>query len=169
MRSHTSSAALLVGEALLAGCALTTFASCDEPRATTAAYGMEIAATPSTHAPGSVPARDFIGEVRLGHGLDTLGKVPPSFGASEFLMGSPIHLSLWEVTEAPAGSVVRVSVRDATNRIVWSEEKKAPHGGSYQSFGIGRKLASGSYRAEVEVGHEVRTRTSFEIYSRESR
>jgi len=164
MRSHASAVALLVGEALLAGGALASLGSCVEPRAITTASRIEIPAAYSTRERGSVPARDFIREVRLGYGLDMDGKVPPGFGASRFAMGDPIHLSMWEVTDQPAGSAVRVSVRDATDRIVWSEDKEAPRGGSYLSFGIGRTLVRGRYRADVIVGHEVRSRMGFEIF-----
>lgn len=149
---------------MLAGCALASLGGCVEPRAITAASGIEIPAANPTREPGSVPARGFIREVRLGHGLDTLGKVPPGFGAGRFAVGDPIHLSMWQVTDLSADSVVGVSVRDAMDRIVWSEDKAAPRGGSYMSFDIGRTLVRGEYRADVIIGHEVRSRTGFEVF-----
>lgn len=169
MRSDASAIALRVGEALLVGCALTSLGGCVQPSVIAAAAVIEIPTTDSTRENGSVPARDVIGEVRLGHGLDVDGKVPPSFGASRFTAGDPIHLSMWETTDASAGSAVRVSVLDSTDRIVWSEEKQAPHGGSYVSFGIGRGLARGTYRADVIVAHEVTSRTAFEVLDRKDR
>jgi hypothetical protein len=59
--------------------------------------------------------------------------------------------------------MVRALVRDATDRVVWSEHKTAPRGASYVSFGIGRALVRGTYRADVLVGDEVRSRKSFEV------
>lgn len=157
MPSHASAASvLLVGGVLLAGCV--------EPHVITAASGLEIAATHLARESGSVRAPDSVTEVRLGHGLDLNGKVPPAFGASRFAVGDPIHLSMWEVTDAPAGSLVRVSVLDASERIVWSEEKQAPSGESYVSFDIGRGLVQGTYRADVIVGQEVRSHTGFEVF-----
>ena len=164
MQSHASTAAFLVGEALLAGCVLATLAHCVEPRAIAAAYGTEIPTKRSTRDPASVRARDFIGEVRLGHGLDVDGKVPPSFGATKFAVGDPIHLSMWDATHEAAGSVVHVSVRDAADRIVWSADKEAPRGGSYLSFAIGRTLVRGKYLADVVVDRELRSRTGFEVF-----
>jgi hypothetical protein len=165
MRSHASTAALLTREALLAGCALASFGGCVEPRVITVASGIEIPATYSTRDPGSAQSGNSIGEVRFGHGLDGDGKVPPSFGASSFAVGDPIHLSLWRETDAPAGSMVRVSIRDAADRIVWSEDKQAPHGGSYLSFGIGRGLLRGRYRADVIVGRAVMSHQAFEVFA----
>lgn len=156
MRSRATGAVFLVGGLLLAGCV--------KPRVITAVTGIDAAGPRSMHEPGSVQARDSIGEVRLGHGLDRDGKVPPGFSARDFAVGDPIHLSLWEVTDGPAGSMVRVAVVDATDRIVWSEDRQAPHGGSYLSFGIGRKLPRGTYRADVIVANEVKSRTGFEVF-----
>jgi len=169
MRPHASAAALRIGVALLAGWALVVLEGCVEPRAITAASGIEIAAVHPRRGPGSVAARDLIREVRVGHGLDTLGKVPPGFGATRFAVGDPIHLSMWQETDPPAASLVGVSVRDAMDRIVWSEDKEAPRGGSYLSFDIGRELARGKYWADVIIGHEVRSRTGFEVVERKDR
>jgi len=105
-----------------------------------------------------------ISEVRLGHGLDIDGKVPPCLGASRFSTGDPIHLSLWQETSEREGATVRVSIRDVlTSRVVWSEEKASHGSGSYLSFGIGRALPSGAYRAELSVGGVVVSRKSVEI------
>jgi hypothetical protein len=96
MRSPASVTALLVGKALLAGCALASFGGCIGPRAITSDPDLEIAAIHSARDGASTPAQDSISEVRLGHGLDINGKVPPSFGASRFAVGDPIHLSMRE-------------------------------------------------------------------------
>lgn len=164
-RSPVAATVLLVGETLMAGCVLAGLGGCIEPRAATRAAGIGIPATRTTRQTGSVPTRDSVGEVRFGHGLDVDGKVPPGFGASRFAVGDPIHLSMREGTVGGAGSVVRVSIRDATGRVVWSEAKEAPRGESYLSFAIGRPLPRGTYRADVIVGSEVRSRPSFEVFA----
>jgi hypothetical protein len=93
-----------------------------------------------------------IDQMRLGFGLDLEGKVSSGCTASKFAMRDPIHFSM-QVTDAPAGSVVRVSVRDAaTQHVAWSEERPAPAGRSYLTFEIGRGLAEGRYRAETTLG-----------------
>lgn len=104
-----------------------------------------------------------VSQVRLGHGLDIGGKVPPCLGATRFATGDPVHLSLWQAASERAGGV-RVSIQDVvTSRVVWSEEKPSPGGGYYLAFAIGRALPSGTYRADVIVAEGVVSRTAFEI------
>ena len=78
-------------------------------------------------------------------------------------------VSTWQVTGLSPGSVVGVSVRDAMDRIVWSEDREAPHGGSSMSFDIGRALVRSEYRADVIIGHDVRRRMGFEVVERKDR
>jgi hypothetical protein len=140
-RSQAFAAALFALQASLLGCG-----------ANLAAQRSSISSSPQ-----------IISEVRLGHGLDIVGKVPPCLGASRFTTGDPIHLSLWQVASEGAGAV-RLSIREAlTSQVVWSEEKASRGGGSYLTFEIGRALPSGTYRAEVIVGEDVMSRTGFEV------
>ena len=167
MRSPVSAVGQQLGEALFVGCVLASLGSCVTPRAIPTGSGIETSR--SHREPSVIATGDSIGQARLGHGLDMSGKVPPCLGATSFNVGDSIHFSLWEVSDAPAGSVVRASVRDESDRIVWSEDKTAPRGGSYLSFGIGRHLLAGKYRADVAVGNEIKSRTGFEVVARTAR
>ena len=129
LRSKGSGAALLVMEALLVGAGLAGQESCSEARAV-------------------VAAPHLIDQVHLGFGLDREGRVSPGCTASTFSLGDPIHLSV-QVSDAAAGSVLTVSVRDVvTQRIAWSEARPVTAGRSSTTFAIGRTLALGRYRAE---------------------
>ncbi len=159
MRSHASAAAILIGQALLAG-----LQGCAGPGAITMAPGIDMPSSRSANTPDPVASRRGVNQVRLGHGLDIDGKVPPSFAARRFAERDPIHLSMG-VAEAPSISSVRVSVRDvATDQVVWSGEKEMPSGDSYLSFEIGRGLARGRYRADVIIADEVVSQKGFEVF-----
>ncbi len=130
---------------LLAGSSLGLLQSCVEARAVS-----------------TKPSR--IEQLRLGFGLDLEGNVTPGCTASSFGVHDPIHLSL-KIGEAPAGSVVRVSVRDTVTRhVAWSQEKPVPAGHSYLTFEIGRNLAEGRYRAESTVGDETASTRDFLVH-----
>jgi hypothetical protein len=89
-----------------------------------------------------------IDQVRLGFGLDVEGKVSRGCTAKGFASGDPILLSL-QVTDAPVGAVLDVTVRDAaTESLAWSERRELPVGRSVQTFEIGTALAEGHYRVE---------------------
>jgi hypothetical protein len=144
-RFSASRTALLLAGALLAGSSLGLLQSCVEARAV---------ATKASR----------IEQVRLGFGLDLEGKVSPGCAASSFAMHDPIHLSM-RISQAPAGSVVRVSVRDiATRRVAWSEEKPVPASPSYLTFEIGRNLAEGRYRADSTLGDETASTRDFLVH-----
>lgn len=150
LRSKGSGAALLLTEALLAGAGLATLESCAEARA--------VAAAPAV-----------IDQVRLGFGLNPQGQVSPGCTASSFARRDPIHLSL-QVTDAVAGSVVHVSVRDVvTQRIAWSEARPATPGRSSFTFEIGRALAAGRYRAESTLGGAPTNPREFIVRDRRAR
>jgi hypothetical protein len=155
--------------ALLMVCALVSLGGCVGPLGIVATSPVGNPGTDSSRERAAAAAREFIGQLRLGNGLDMDGKVPPALEASRFAAGDPIHLSMWEATDARAGSVIRVSVLDAADRVVWSAAKEAPPGGSYLSFSIGKKLAQGEYRADVIVDDRIRSRTGFKVYRWENR
>ena len=99
-----------------------------------------------------VVAPTVIDQVRLGFGLNQGGQVSPGCTARSFLLRDPIHLSM-QVSNAAAGSILHVSVRDiVTHRVAWSEARPVTPGRSLQTFEIGRKLAAGGYRAESTLG-----------------
>jgi hypothetical protein len=121
------------GGLLLVGTALGGLQSCAEAEAVAAAPGL-------------------VEHVSLGFALDREGRVSSGCTASTFSLGDPIHLSV-RVTDAAAGTVLLVSVRDVdTHSIAWSEARPVTPGRSSHTFGIGRKLAVGSYRAETTLG-----------------
>jgi hypothetical protein len=105
-------------------------------------------------------------QVRLGFGLDRQGRVTSGCAASTFAVRDPIHLSM-QVTDASAGSVVSVAVRDvATQRIAWSESRPVPAGRSHQTFEIGREIAQGRYLAESTFGGHVTTPWPFVVHDK---
>jgi hypothetical protein len=138
---------VLLAELLLVGSALASVSSCAEAKAVSTETGR-------------------IDQVRLGFGLNPEGRVSPGCAASTFSLHDPIHLSM-QVTDAAAGSVVHVSVRDVvTQRIAWSEARPATPGHSFLTFEIGGALAVGRYRAESTFGGEARNPRPFVVHDR---
>jgi hypothetical protein len=167
MRAFTG--ALLVSAcALCAGCGQDNLDSYVEPGATTAASAIEISGHNSPNDLDPLTAARYIDHVRLGRGLDAEGQVPRDFVASGFHPGEAIQLSM-EVTDAPAGSIVRVSVREVdTNRETWVQEKKVAPGKSYLSFAISTELLPSDYRADVIIGDEVVADKKFQVLERQA-
>jgi hypothetical protein len=166
MRRHAFATAAQVSEGILVACALATFGACSEPGAMTDEPGAEVLVPHASIQSSSASLQRFlIREVRLGHGIDVDGKVPPSLSADKFMAGDPIKLSMW-VAAAPAGSLIRADALDVTGRTAWSQDAEAPGNGSYLEFDLGRQLASGKYRIDVTIDHELASRTSFEIIDR---
>lgn len=166
MRTRTQIVLLLLGAGLV-GCG--RGASDDaEPGATTATYESEIPGRHSGDDIGPFTARRFVDHVRLGFELDAEDKVPDGRTARAFREGDAVHLSM-EVTDAPAGSVIRVSIHDAaTDRRMWDEERTVAPGKSYLGFSLDRALTPGTYRADVIIGDEVVARREFQISHREA-
>jgi hypothetical protein len=147
---------------LFIGCVLASLDGCTEPGTITSFSGTAIPAAPSARA-GSGPRRLSASEVRLGHGLDVDGKVPPSFGANRFATRDPIYLSM--EMSATAAAVIRIRVRNTvTDQMILGEEKEAQPGESYLSFLIGRGLAGGSYRVDVILDDEVVSQKGFDVF-----
>lgn len=146
-RTRGSGIVLLLAQLSLAGLSLGSLESCAEARAV------------------SVNA-SRLDQVRLGFGLDTEGRVSSGCAASTFALRDPIHLSM-QVTDATAGSVVSVSIREVnTNRVAWSEERPVPLGNSYQTFAIGRGIAKGRYRAVSSLGGEATKPWPFVVHNK---
>ena len=146
-RSKSSTLALLLAGPLLIGSGLGSLQSCAPARA------------------GSTTS-SRIDQVQLGFGLDLDGRVSPGCATSTFSQNDPIHLSM-QVTNARAGSVVLVSVRDVvTRRVAWSEARPVTAGRSFLTFEIGRKLAVGRYRAESTLGGETTNPREFVVHDR---
>ena len=138
---------VLLAEALLLGSVLAAVESCAEAKAV-------------------VPDSGRIDQVHVGFALDLEGRVGPGCDARTFSLHDPIHLSL-QVLDAPAGSVVHVSVRNVvTHEVAWSEARPVAQGGSSQTFEIGTRLAVGRYRAESTLGGAPTTSTGFLVHDR---
>jgi hypothetical protein len=147
MRSKLSGATRLLAEALLAGSILAGLQSCADAKAVSTEVGR-------------------VDQVRVGFGLNAEGRVSPGCAASTFSLHDPIHMSL-QVTDAAAGSVVHVSVRDVvTQRIAWSEARAVTLGRSLLTFEIGKDLAVGRYRLESSVGGSVSSLREFVVHDR---
>jgi hypothetical protein len=147
LRWRVSRISLLLAEILLVGSGLASLTSCAEARAVSTETGR-------------------IDQVRLGFGLNREGRVSTGCAASTFSLSDPIHLSM-QVTDAAAGSVVHVSVRDVlTKRIAWSEARPVTPGSSFLTFEIGRALAVGRYQAESTLGGAATTPWTFVVHDR---
>jgi len=111
-----------------------------------------------------ITAQRWIDNVRMGHGVDPAGKIPEDMNGDNFGTNDPVYISM-EVTDAPAGSKVRVAIFDkATDREVWTAEQSVAPGKTYLTFNIDRgKLPTGEYRAEVIVGDETVANRTFAV------
>jgi hypothetical protein len=112
----------------------------------------------------SITAQRWVDRVHVGRTVNPSGKIEEADRADVFRPGESVYLSM-EVTDAPAGSAVQVSVVDAeTENQLWSDTKQVEAGRSHLVFQIDpAKLGSGEYRAEVYVGDERVARREFEI------
>jgi len=135
-----------------------------EPGATTTTHEREIPGANSPTDLDPLTAQRYIDHVRIGHEVDPEGQVPSGREAGAFRASEPLYVSM-EVTDAPAGSKVRLSIRDReTNALVWSNEGTVEAGKSYLTFEVGSgKLAHGDYRADVIIGDETVARREFQV------
>ena len=149
-RSKSSVITVVLAELLLVGSCLASLESCAEARAVSTETGR-------------------IEQLTLGFGLNREGRVSSGCAASTFSLRDPIHLSM-QVTDAAAGSVVRVSVRDVfTKQIAWSEARPVTPGSSFLTFEIGRLLAVGRYQAESTIGGVATHPWAFAVHERRVR
>lgn len=148
-RSRVSRSVWLFGSVLVVGLGLVILQACTSAKAVS--VSMETGR---------------LDQVRLGFALDPSGKVSPGCASSTFALRDPIHLSM-QVADAPAGSVVNVSVRDVvTDRIAWREERPVPPGVSHQTFKIGSEIALGRYRAESTLDGKATTPRQFVVHAK---
>ena len=155
-------------EASVLACSFMTLMACSEPAAVTDEPEADLLVTHSLAKVETLPSRTvLLREVRLGHGLDVSSKVPPSMATNRFLAGDPVRMSMW-VASTPPGSMVRVTVRDVTERTIWNGEQPAPANGSYLGFDLGRDFARGKYQVEVAVDHDVASKAAIEVIDREN-
>ncbi len=122
---------------------------------------------PGTHSPydlDPITAERWIDDVRVGRDLDVNNSVPEGALSNAFSADDPIHVSM-EVTNAPAGTMVRMSVVDGrTRQRVWSQEAPVSPGRSHLSFSLSaEELGAGYFRAEVLVGDETVVARSFVV------
>jgi len=138
---------LLLTGALAVGLSLTTLTSCAEARAVSVSSGL-------------------VDQVHLGFGLDREGRVTPGCVASTYSLNDPIHLSM-QVSDAAAGSVVQVSIRNVvTKDLAWSEARPVTSGRCSLTFAIGRKLPTGRYRMETTLGGVATNAREFVVHDR---
>ena len=132
-----------------------------EEGATTGTADGEIPGTRSPNDLDPITAELWIDDVRVGRGLDINGQVPIADVTDTFSEKATIHVSM-EVTDAPAGSMVMMTVSDPAGVRLWSEEKPVSPGLSHLSFSLsGSELGPGDYRAELIVGDELVKSRSF--------
>jgi hypothetical protein len=146
---------------LCLGCGLGTEV---ENGATTRAADQEI---PGTHAPDDLDpytAQRWIDHVMVGRELDVNESVPSAGVTNSFATDDQIHVSM-EVTDAPAGSVVAMTVINGlTGEQVWHEEKPIQAGRSHLAFSLDADdLGAGRYRAAVTVGDEEVANRAFVV------
>jgi len=126
-----------------------------EPGATTEVVDREIPGMHASNDLDPVTANRWIDDVRL-DGTPTPG---------EFHAGETVLVTM-RVNDAPAGSVVRVSIHDAGDREVWVDERPVSREEPRLSFSItAHRLGSGAYEARVLVGDEIVARRSFAVTS----
>ena len=134
-----------------------------EEGATSKTADGEIPGTRSPNDLDPITAERWIDDVRVGRALDINGQVPTSEVTDTFSAVSTIHVSI-EVTDAPAGSMIRLTVSDPTGDPVWSEEKPVSPGLSHLSFSVdGEELGPGTYRAGLIIGDEMIRSSSFVV------
>jgi hypothetical protein len=126
-----------------------------DPGATNEVFNQEI---PGAHSPNdiaSVTAHRWINDVRLE------GALQPG----HYRSGDTVLVSM-RVSDAPAGSVVRVSIHDSGDHEVWKDDQSVTREEPRLSFLVSAgKLVAGSYEARVIVGDEVVARKTFEVTS----
>ena len=126
-----------------------------EPGATTEVVDREIPGAHASNDLDPVTAHRWVDDVRL-DGSPTPGQFHP---------GDTVLVSM-RVSDAPAGSVVRVSIHDAGDREVWVDERPVSREEPRLSFSItGHRLGAGDFEARVLVGDEVVARRSFAVTS----
>src|SRR5688572_15612980 len=124
-----------------------------EEGATTTTSAREI---PGTHSPADldpITAARWIDEVKIGRKVDANGQVPQTDVTDTFAANDRIHVSM-EVTDAPSGSVIAVTlINKATGQRIWNEKKPVEAGRSHLTFILNAsELGPGGYGAEVRVG-----------------
>jgi hypothetical protein len=135
-----------------------------EPGATPGTSETELDGRESGTDLNPLKAQTYVDYVRMGYGVDPEGKVPDDMRGDNFADADTVYVSM-EVTDAPAGSNVQLSIYDkATNERVWSETRTVMAGRSHLNFAIdAAKLAKGNYRADVIIGDETVANREFEV------
>jgi hypothetical protein len=134
-----------------------------EPGATSKTYSDEI---PGTHAPNDldpITAQRWIDDVRLGKMIGEDGVVAEEAAATRFNASEPIHVSM-RVSDAPAGSVIKVAVLNQAGTEVWSDQRAVIAGAEHLQFTIDEgSLSAGSYETRVIVGDERVANKRFDV------
>jgi hypothetical protein len=126
-----------------------------EPGATTEVVDQEIPGTHDSRDLDPLTAHLWIDDVRL-DGAATPGR----FGTGDTVLVS------MRVTDAPSGSVVKVSILDSGHQEVWADERAVRAKDPRLNFTVtGHRLGEGTYEARVLVGDEVVARRHFEVSS----
>ena len=122
---------------------------------------------PGTSAPSDLApptAQSYGDDVVIGHQVDPSGQIPQDQRSDSFRTGEKVLVGM-EVTDAPAGSAIRVTVENAdSNSQVWTAERDVPAGRTHMHFSIDEgKLPRGKYRAMVIIGDETVAERDFEV------
>jgi hypothetical protein len=135
-----------------------------EPEAPPSTSQEEIPGTTSPSDLSAPTAQSYVDDVYVGRQVDPNGEIPESQRSDSFRTGEKVVVGM-EVTDAPAGSAVRVTVQDAdSNNQVWTAERDVPAGRTHMHFSIDEgKLPRGKYRAKVIIGDETVAERDFEV------
>ena len=148
--------------AALAGC--TTDRPYREPNAPPTTSKAELPGTSSESDLSAVTAERYVDDVYLGHRVDPTGEIPQDQRSERFRKGEDVVIGM-EVTDAPAGSAIRVTVQSAdSEQQVWTAERPVPAGQTHMHFDVDEnKLSQGKYRAKVIIGDETVAERDFEV------
>ena len=126
-----------------------------EPDATLETSDQEIQGASDRDDLDPVTAQSYVDHVQVGTSVDVNGKVADGMESDRFSPPETIFVSM-EVTDAPAGSLIRLTLfDDAGDQEVWTEELPVQAGVSHLYFSLDADdIEPGAYRAEVIIGDE---------------
>lgn len=110
-----------------------------------------------------VEAQVFIDDVTIGKSVGSDGMIASDDQGDDFAPGEAVYITM-NVSDAPAGSDVKVVWYGPGEARVKEEEKQVPAGNEYLSFSADTaSWRKGDYRAEVWVGDEKVNTQQFQI------
>ncbi len=110
-----------------------------------------------------VEAQTFVDDVMIGKSIEPDGAITAEEQGDDFAAGETVYVSL-NVSDAPAGSAVKLFWYGPGEMNLKEEEKQVEAGGKYLSFDVGTaSWQKGDYRAEVWIGDEKVNTQQFQI------